>query len=244
MAREKIGEVLERNAMQIEANARQDAIEPVIQEIVQVIGALKLAVEGIWSERQNASFVTKIAGDVDRHETDGLSRQWKTVLGVDPLFARETMRPTIEQFAARNLRLIKSVPDELLSQIEAELVQAMRSGARATTFEAIVSDRLRVSEKRARLIARDQIASLNGEATRVRQRELGVTRYIWSTAQDERVVGNPSGLYPRASSPSTHGDHWEREGQIFSWDAPPPDGHPGQPINCRCVARAVIEDVL
>lgn len=244
MAREEVGKVLERNALQIEDNVRQDNIEPVVQQIVQVIGALKLAVEGIWTERQNTSFVTKLAGDVDRHEKQALGKQWKTVLGVDPLFSSDTLRPTIEQFAAQNLRLIKSVPDELLSQIEDELVQAMRSGARASTFEAIVSNRLRVSETRARLIARDQIASLNGEATRVRQKELGVTRYIWSTSKDERVVGNPSGLYPRASSPSTHGNHYERDGEIFSWDSPPLDGHPGQPINCRCAARAVIEDLL
>ena len=36
--------------------------------------------------------------------------------------------------------------------------------------------------------------------------------------------------------------HRAREGQIFAWDKPPSDGHPGQPINCRCYAEPIIPD--
>ena len=64
--------------------------------------------------------------------------------------------------------------------------------------------------------------------TQARQMKLGIERYRWRTAGDTRV----------------RTEHAMREGQIFSWDRPPPDGHPGQPINCRCYAEPVIEDVL
>ena len=36
-------------------------------------------------------------------------------------------------------------------------------------------------------------------------------------------------------------DHWQREGQAFRWDQPPDDGHPGQPIHCRCTAEPIID---
>lgn len=35
--------------------------------------------------------------------------------------------------------------------------------------------------------------------------------------------------------------HAELEGKIFDWDNPPPEGNPGMPIRCRCVAIPVID---
>jgi uncharacterized protein with gpF-like domain len=51
-------------------------------------------------------------------------------------------------------------------------------------------------------------------------------------------VGNPSGLYPHWHR--QHGDHYAREGKVYSWDKPPADGHPGTPIGCRCFAQTII----
>ena len=36
--------------------------------------------------------------------------------------------------------------------------------------------------------------------------------------------------------------HVDREGKEFNWDKPPDDGHPGQPILCRCYAEAVLPE--
>jgi SPP1 gp7 family putative phage head morphogenesis protein len=47
---------------------------------------------------------------------------------------------------------------------------------------------------------------------------------VWSTQLDERV--RPL--------------HENREGQVFSWDDPPSDGHPGFPPGCRCVAAPYV----
>jgi SPP1 gp7 family putative phage head morphogenesis protein len=78
------------------------------------------------------------------------------------------------------------------------------------------------------LIARDQTSKLNGNLTRLRQEEIGVTRYKWSTAGDERV--RPT--------------HRANEGKIFEWANPPKTGHPSHEINCRCVAIPLLDDVL
>lgn len=48
-------------------------------------------------------------------------------------------------------------------------------------------------------------------------------RYIWRTSKDDRV---------RAS-------HKPRDGQVFEWSNPPPDGHPGEAFGCRCKAEDV-----
>ena len=101
-----------------------------------------------------------------------------------------------------------------------------------------------VSKKRAALIARDQTRKMQSNLDQVRQRSIGSEEYIWHNMKDNRVVGKPGGLYPPKPSltrSKVHGNHWEREGKIYRWDDPPPDGHPGQGIGCRCWAEPVID---
>jgi len=47
---------------------------------------------------------------------------------------------------------------------------------------------------------------------RNRQEDLGVMGYDWRNVGDERVRGNPVGLYKNAKY-----DHWHREGKGFKW---------------------------
>lgn len=50
------------------------------------------------------------------------------------------------------------------------------------------------------------------------------THYIWRTRGDNKV---------RAS-------HAANNGRIFSWDSPPPTGHPGEDYGCRCWAQPIL----
>jgi SPP1 gp7 family putative phage head morphogenesis protein len=59
-----------------------------------------------------------------------------------------------------------------------------------------------------------------------RQRELGVTHYIWRTLDDPKVRTM----------------HAERDDRLFSWDSSFSGGHPGQGYNCRCFAEPAILD--
>jgi SPP1 gp7 family putative phage head morphogenesis protein len=94
---------------------------------------------------------------------------------------------------------------------------------------------LGITQRHARLIARDQIGKLNGQVTQTTQRLAGVTEYVWVTSDDERVRGTPGGRYPKAK-PS----HFALDGETFRWDQPPMSGpgtqrrNPGEPIQCRC----------
>ena len=59
-----------------------------------------------------------------------------------------------------------------------------------------------------------------------RQRDLGVTHYIWRSRDDAKV---------RTA-------HAERDDRLFSWDDRFSDGHPGHGYNCRCTAEPAILD--
>ena len=244
VAQDAVQEVVELYGADIDHLARQDSTEKIVKIITQEIIGVRLAVKGFWTDRDITDFATEIAGQVDMFETRQTARQWSSVVGVDPLFGDQLTQSLIKEFSMTNLRLIKDMPDQFLFQVQNELVEAVRNGQRAEVFQDTVQERLGVAESRAKLIARDQIGSIAGGITETRQRELGVTRYRWSTSNDERVVGNPSGLYPKVTSPRMHGNHYDRDGEIFNWAEPPQDGHPGRPINCRCTASPVVEDLL
>lgn len=95
-----------------------------------------------------------------------------------------------------------------------------------------------ITKNRAKFIARDQTSKLTGDLNQARQADNGIDEYIWRTARDQRVVGTPGGLYPRGTR--GHGNHYDREGERFTWGSPPHDGHPGQAYNCRCYAEPVM----
>ncbi len=78
-------------------------------------------------------------------------------------------------------------------------------------------------KNRSRLIARDQNNKLVGELNKISHHQSGGQEYRWSTSRDSRVR-------------STHA---VRNGKLFRWDNAPDDGHPGQPIQCRCVAKFI-----
>lgn len=58
-------------------------------------------------------------------------------------------------------------------------------------------------------------------AVKAEARERTTTHYIWRTRGDNKV---------RAA-------HAANNGRIFSWDNPPPTGHPGEDYGCRCTAE-------
>ena len=86
---------------------------------------------------------------------------------------------------------------------------------------------------------------MNATVTKVRQTRLGIKRYIWRTSMDEAVRGYPKG--PSKNLPLSH-NHYKREGKIFYYDSKdgpvPEDGHAGMPINCRCYAEPVLDDLF
>lgn len=152
----------------------------------------------------------------------------RSVMAVSPTFRAEPVAAMIDSFIAENVSLIKSINQRLHDEVEGILQRGLREGKRANMLREEIRERFGVSESRANLIARDQIGKLDAQLTKERQGELGITKFIWRTAQDNRV----------------RPDHEDREGQTYSWDDPPDGELPGTAIQCRCVAIPVMEELL
>lgn len=147
-------------------------------------------------------------------------------LGVKP--STQSARVQTALVAARQnaQALIKNASQDFADDLKVVLNDPKMIGARVETIRDALLERGNVSLSRAELIARDQTYKLNAAVTRAHHEDAGVTSYWWSTSLDERV----------------RPEHQDLEGQVFQYSAPGPEGNPGDPINCRCVAIPVFND--
>ena len=192
-------------------------------------------------EAASDRLATRMVGKISEDNKDRIERMLQNTLGIDivKIIDSDAVREQIQQAVADNVRLIRTIPEEHFSKI----AQAVSDNYRGLQFkEGSLANRLKrigkITDTRAKLIARDQTAKLVTSLNATRQQEAGIEGYIWRNQGDIRVVGNPSGLYPKGNP--QHQDHWQREGKVFKWSEPPPDGHPGQAINCRCFAEPIV----
>ncbi len=157
-----------------------------------------------------------------------LHRQVRAAFGADVFSQDRALRPLTEAFVDANVGLIKKIGDDLATEIESATMRAIQDGMLHGDLAKELEGRFGFAEKRAELIARDQVGKAYGQINAARQRELGVTRFIWRTVGDERV----------------RSEHEDREGETYEYSDPPDGELPGEPINCRCYAEPVFDDVL
>ena len=118
--------------------------------------------------------------------------------------------------------------EDAIKRVSTWAAETVRAGGRAEEMRASLQKQFGISRRRADLIARDQVGKLNADITQARQQALGVTEYRWRGVMDSRE----------------RPEHVAREGKVFKWSRPPEDGHPGQPIRCRCNAEPVLTGLL
>jgi SPP1 gp7 family putative phage head morphogenesis protein len=159
------------------------------------------------------------------HQVD---RQIMAVAGVSLNLRYPNKNARIKMIVEENVRLIKSLPERYYDDVS----RVVRDGvAKGKGIKIIQSGLKKASDgviNSAKLIARDQVGSVLSEVTRQRHEQAGLEKYLWSSVGDARVRDN----------------HAEWDGQVFTWKNGSPNGtHPGQEIQCRCIAQVVEKDV-
>jgi SPP1 gp7 family putative phage head morphogenesis protein len=208
-----------------DAHKRQDAPEDDLRAFIE---AMAEDLFGTVPNEQVRRLAASFGRRVSVFQREQLQRQMKAALGIDVVRAEPFVAPIIESFAAENVSLIKSIPRRFFDDLEKQLVGAVADGKRPEELQQILVDRYGVAESSAKLVARDQIGKLYGELNQARQEDLGIKGYFWRGVQDNRE----------------REEHEVREGRFFEWDDPPEDGHPGEPVNCRCYAEPDFSPIL
>lgn len=178
---------------------------------------IKAKVSGI-AEALAKTVVSKQKTASDSQLIDMLLKQ--TGIDFSGLMNDEDLGDAFDEAVESNIALIKSLSQRHLNRIEFAVMASLQAGTLNTSLADDLSKIEGITQNRARLIARDQLGKINSRLSQLRQQSLGITHYTWSTSLDERVRKR----------------HANWEGDLIAWDSPPPNGHPGQPIQCRCTA--------
>lgn len=173
------------------------------------------------NEEEAARAAEKAGKATAAFQGEQLSRQVVATIGVPLSAIEKPTRDRIPEFVARNVDLVKTLPERYAGRLQAEVERAYEEGWTPEDLAARLEDAFGATESDAARIARDQVGKLNAQVNQDRQEALGVDQYVWRTMNDDRV----------------REEHQAREGETFAWATPPEDGHPGEAIQCRCYSE-------
>lgn len=144
----------------------------------------------------------------------------------DPVFTLAT------ELMERQVELIQSLPLQAAQRAQRIAQQARNIGARPESIIKKIQDTGAISWRRARTIARTEVARANSTLTQARAESVGVTHFIWHTMEDENV----------------RSAHAKLDGKVFAFASPPivkGEGAilPSQVFNCRCYAEPIFTNV-
>ena len=152
-----------------------------------------------------------------------------------------TKEPAIAQgvsnrFIERNVRMIliggsarvPPIPQQHFKKLERTIRIAVHRNIRPEETLKALQKIPGITRRIAEVIARALTGMHNGQMNEIRHRGVGITRYKWRMVDDGSVRNK----------------HRARDGHIFSYASPPPDGNPGEPVQCRCWAEPYLQDVL
>ena len=152
----------------------------------------------------------------------------RAALGIDirPVLREQPIADWMTGWRENNVRLIRTVPPRLHDALIRRFAQSFGEAPfDRSALAGILRQEFGSSGYNLRRLARDQVSKGIGNLTQIRHQQLGIRQYHWRTSEDERV--RPT--------------HVALNGTLQEWAMPPPGtGHPGNDIQCRCTAQAVI----
>lgn len=191
-----------------------------------------------WSSSAFQAFANQIATRFVQTSNRTNARKNGTDLGINVYSETPELVDNIRLSIAANVSLIESIPEQYLTQVESIVMTNARAGGRPSAITKQLSKQFGITERRAKMIARDQTAKLTGDLNRIRQTAAGFPFFLWVDSDDERVRDRHEFLT----------EHVTAYGKgVYRWDNPPLSVGgvpiiPGSDYQCRCIARPVSQE--
>ena len=208
-------------------------IEPAIEEWKQKTGDSVIEREGYLIGRidptpKQIEIIEDDLVKISNRNKAGIGKQMESALGVNPLNYEPNLEPVFQAFVAENVDLIKSLNGEVLDKSTKIIKTGVTQGLSRNEISVQLQGLVGLGTRRANLIARDQVGKFYGQLTKQRHKETGIEKFVWTTSNDDKV----------------RDEHAELEGQEFTWEKGADGIYPGSEIQCRCVAQAVLTDII
>lgn len=231
------------------ATKRKDSFESDLENYFQQLESTYAVY--VSSAMATASFQIVVDRTIDfllKYNEQQLERYFEQVLGKKIPYSTDWWSMIKTQLRSKIETTAVSALKDNITDIREFVAKAI---SESVPYDKIVEGIQKINNKlstsRARYLARDIAGTYNSLVIRHMGTEiLGTDLYKWVTYRDERVRGNPNGLYPKAD-PS----HWIMEQILCRWSDPStystdvgktwiprlpkmPKDHPGNPFGCRC----------
>lgn len=182
---------------------------------------------GLWTKLQ------KLANMTAKLSIKDWKRMVSATLGIDLLddyYSGHFYQSLLDQWVKNNVSYIQSIPQTSFRVMEKTVIDSFRQGKTMKSISNEIQHTFRVNKGKARLLARDQMGTLNSQITQKQHQDAGVTEYYWRTCKDQRVRDS----------------HRHLEGKRFRYDSPPLTGsgrrcNPGRDYQCRCYAEPIFD---
>lgn len=131
----------------------------------------------------------------------------KTGINVQDLIAKEGMKATTNALMLETAQWIQTLRDDTFQKFTNNTLFAMSQGESLDTIVKQFDDIVVERKNHARFLARNQVQNYNSITTKIRAQNLGITKAIWETAEDDRV---------RPSHAQRHGKEFDLAKGLYS----------------------------
>lgn len=207
----------------------------VASEAKRVTDKLKKKFDSLFNERAEAVAQAAVNA-ADKASSSSLHSSLQKLSGGMSLPTSTLQGPVMDVVKASvssNVSLIKSIPQEYLSGVQAAVMRSIQTGNGMEELVPYLQKQGNLTRARAKMIALNETRRAYSSLNKARLTKLNVTSFEWLHT---------------AGSNEPRKLHKELSGKIFRWDDPPVidektgvRGGPGDLINCRCRAVPVID---
>lgn len=193
-----------------------------------------------WASNAFKYLAARMADKFVKSSMKQTDRKYKRSFGIDVFQNSYKMEEYIKAATYQNAQLIESIPDKYLDQVSNIVLGNMRQGLRPSAISMQLNEQFGVEKRRAKMIARDQTAKVNGEMARHRQQDAGFEYFKWQDSHDERVRHRHREI-AEARTPYGIG--------VYRWDDLPISDSgeeimPGSDYQCRCTSFPIRNSVV
>ena len=244
--------VMERS-LQLHGEAEPVRKDGWSQNLDTMMDRLKMNMEAVRDEER----MRVSALDIGQKSSEWHDKKWRSsmteVIGVRPFASDTGTMELLNAFADDNITLIMNLEEYTYSDIHHIVSSGVSTGRRHENIRRDIISRtdldagvFRKVENRAKLIARDQVAKLNGQINMQKQLQAGVELYIWHNVDDERVRASHDVMEDkicRWDDATVYKDdltdkRWKKRSSINGVEK-----HPAEDYQCRCFAEPLIVDL-
>lgn len=217
------------------------AVDAAYQRFLETAGRIDKKLSEVLPEDIAEKLKIEHIFDTTIYKVDGEFRKSVKAITVAPqLSASATKRISEEYNESMKLKIQGWLREEIL-ELRGKVKEQAFKGFRYESLAKTIQDSYRVSEKKAKFLARQETNLFLGKFKETRYADAGVYEYKWKC-----VAGSPNHpVRPRHQELNNE----SAKGRIFRFDDPPVSTgagepprkcNPGEDFGCRCVAIPVV----